>query len=202
MANSRTSIVNMSLARFGAKRINSYEDSSDTKLEAIYCRLFFEQTAKALIRSHWWRFAKDRVALSQDTTDPDPQWDYAFHLPNDFLRAVGVYDGSSLIGGLTTDSYELAGKRLLINASSVNLKYIRWVPDVTEWDPLFVEVFVLHLAQRLVTPLSQDANLLVTINNELVPLTRKVRAMDRQEQDHVGRAELKTWNDARYSDNP
>jgi hypothetical protein len=202
MATSTTSICNQALARFGARRINSYEDASDSKLEAVYCRLFFEQTAKALIRAHWWRFAKHRVALSQDTTDPAFQWSYAYLLPNDFLRAIGVYDGSNLIDGLTYESYELEGNRLLIEASSVNLKYFRWAPDVTQWDPLFIEVLVLYLAQKLVTPLSQDPKLLVTINNELMPLMRRVRALDRREQAHVGRAELKCWNDAKYTDNP
>ena len=78
----------MSLARLGAKRINDYEDASDTKVEAVYCRLFYEATAKALTRSHWWRFAKNRVQLSPDTTDPAFQWTYAYLLPNDFLLSL------------------------------------------------------------------------------------------------------------------
>lgn len=197
-----TEVSNMSLARIGAKRINDYADSSDTKLEAVYCRLFYEQTAKSLMRAHWWRFAKARVQLSQETTAPDFQWTYAYTLPNDFLRSVLVYDGSRLTTGETEYDYELEGSQLLTDESTVYLKYIRWVSDEPSWDPLFTECMALHLARKLVIPLSQDLKLKKDIDIDLVPLMRQVRAIDRQEQYHIGRISLKTWQDARYSDTP
>ena len=197
-----TEVCNMSLARLGAKRINDYEDASDTKVEAIYCRLFYEQTAKALMRSHWWRFAKNRVQLSQDTTDPAFQWTYAYLLPNDFLRSILVYDGSNQPTGETEYDYELEGARLLSDESTVYLKYIRWVSDVPSWDPLFAECMVLSLARKLVIPCSQDLKLKKDIDDDLKPLMRQVRTLDRQEQYHVGRFSLRTWREARYSDTP
>lgn len=190
----------MALNKFGARRITNYEDSSDKTNEAIVCRLHFEQTAKSLMRSHWWRFAKTRAILSQDTVSPVFQWTYAYHLPADFLRAIRVYDGSDLVGGQTYDSYELEGTRLLIDASSVNLKYIKWVDNVVLWDPLFVELFILVFARKLIAPLSQDAKLAIPIERELAELMPRIRAMDRQEGEHVGRTELRTWREARFSD--
>jgi hypothetical protein len=50
MAESKTSVCNMSLARFGAIRINDFDDASEAGTSIIYCRLFFDQTAKALMR--------------------------------------------------------------------------------------------------------------------------------------------------------
>jgi hypothetical protein len=195
-----TEVANQSLARFGAKRINDFDDNSDTKPEALYCRLYYEPTAKALMRSHWWRFAKHRVQLSQDSEAPAFQWTYAYHLPNDFLRAIMVYDGSDLPSGRTYTSYELEGSRLFTDESSVYLKYIRWVSEVPSWDPLFTELMVLSLARKLVIPLSQDAKLKVDIDRDLAVLMRQVRALDRQEQEQIGRTELRTWQDARFSD--
>jgi hypothetical protein len=156
MAEGKTSVCNMSLSRFGSKRINDFDDNTESSTQIIYCRLFFENTAKALMRSHFWRFARDRVELSQDTNDPAFQWDYAYHLPSDFLRHILVYDGSDLPEGRTFVSYELEGNRLLIDESEVYIKYIKWVSDVGKWDPLFIEVMVLQLAQKLCMPLSQD----------------------------------------------
>lgn len=196
----KTEVVNQSLARFGAKRINDYDDASDTSLEAIYCRLFFEPTAQALMRSHWWRFAKDRVQLSQDTVAPVFGWDHAYHLPNDFLRSVMVWDGSDNPTGESEYDHELEGLRLLTDEDEVYLKYIRWVSDTGAWDPLFTEVFTLYLAKKLVIPLSQDIKLKQDIDNDLIPLLRQVRALDRQEEYHVGRYSLKTWRESRYSD--
>lgn len=192
----------MALARFGAKRINDFDDASENSLEAVYCRLFYTQTAKALMRSHFWWFAKDRVQLSQDTTDPVFQWDYAYHLPNDFLRAILVYNGADNPTGETEYDYELEGKRLLTDEDEVYLKYVKWVPSEANWDALFIEVFTLVLAQKLVIPVSQDVKLKIDIGADLGPLMKKVRALDRQEEYHVGRVSRKTWNDARHSDYP
>lgn len=192
----------MALARIGAKRINSYDDASDTKLEAVYCRLFYVQTAKALMRMHSWRFAMKQQQLSQDTTSPGFQWAYSYELPNDFLRAVLVYDGSDLRGGRTYYSWELMGTKLYTDESTVYLKYIGWVESESEWDTLFTELLVLVLARKLVIPLSQNIKLKADIDQEIVPLMRQVRAMDRNEQERIGRAELKTWADAKHSDLP
>ena len=212
MSESETSICNMALARIGAKRINDYNDSSDTETEAIYCRLFFEQTAKALMRSHFWRFARDRATLSQDTTTPSFQWDYQYILPADFLRHILIYDGSDRPEGRTYVSYEFEGNRLLIDESSVEMKYIKWVSSPADWDRLFIEVLVLQLAQKLVIPLSgggkEGMALKADIDQELYGSRRygrrglmsKVSAMDRQEAEHIGRDELKTWLDAMTSD--
>ena len=195
-----TEVCNMALARFGAKRINDYDDTSDTKPEAIYCRLYFEQVAKALMRSHWWRFAKARVQLSQDTDTPDFQWSYSYSLPTLHLRPILVYDGSDNIDGHTEYDYELEGSKLLTDESTVYLKYIKYVEQVPSWDNLFVECFVLYLAKHLVIPLSQDLKLKKDIDSDLLPLLRQVRAIDRMEEYFVGRNSLRLWREARYID--
>jgi len=200
MAESSTSVCNMALKRHGAQRIANYEDNSDTKPEAIYCRLFFEQTAKALMKDHYWPFAKDRVQLSQDPATPAFQWSYAFLLPNDFLRLIVFYNGADNPTGRTEYSFEIEGGKLLTGESACYLRYIRWVPDVGSWDPLFIECFVLALAKKLSMALAQDPKIGVSLDNDLIPLMRKVRALDRQEELVVGRADLRTWRDARYSD--
>ncbi len=56
-----TTICNMSLGKLGATRINNVE--TDESLQAIQCRLHYEQTRDALERSHSWRFARDRIEL-------------------------------------------------------------------------------------------------------------------------------------------
>jgi len=195
-----TELCNQALARLGGHRINSYEDAGDTKVEAVYCRLFYEQTIRALQRSHLWRFAKARVQLSQDTTDPEFQWTYAYHLPADFLRLIGVYSGSDLLDGRTYYSYELEGVRLMTDESTVYLKYIKWVPEVPSWDALFTDLAILTLARKLVIPLSQDLKLKQDVDKDFVLLERRVRAMDRNEMSHMGREDLKTWQDARWND--
>ena len=68
------------------------------------------------------------------------------------------------------------------------------------WDTLFIEVMVLLLASKLAMPLAQELNIKQDIDKDLAFLMKKVRAMDRQEEQVIGRADLRAWNDARYSD--
>jgi len=197
MALSETKIVNMALSRIGAKRINSIDDATDTKPEAIQARLHYEQTRDALIRSNRWRFAAARAELSASDTTPDFEWSYQYILPNDFLAMRSIYEGSRSEENFR--SYALEGKMLLANENEMSIRYTKKVTDVTEFDPLFVEVLVLQLALKFIGPLAGGApKLQYTLQRELEILMKKVRAFDRQETNTVGTYDLGTWNDARY----
>lgn len=58
---SETSLCNIGLGKLGDKRIDNVE--TDSSLQAIQCRLHYEPTRNALLRSHWWRFASTRIKL-------------------------------------------------------------------------------------------------------------------------------------------
>jgi hypothetical protein len=191
----------MSLARIGAKRIADYDDTSEPNPETIYCRIFYEKTRDALLRSHLWRFAKARATLVNAGT-PAFEWDYKYPLPVDFLRLISVYDGSDTVDGKPLDSYELEGNMLLIDSSSCNLRYIKKVVNPDDWDALFLEVYVLSLARKLVMPLAQDLDLKADVDKEITILMPKVRAMDRSEGTKIGRNALKLWVDARHTNIP
>jgi hypothetical protein len=199
----------MALARFSGNRINSFDDNSDTKPEVIYCRLYFDKTARALMTDHYWPFAKERAQLTRDTTDPAFQYNYAYYLPVDFLRVINVYGASDHPTGKTYYTYEFEISRtkesrqvILSSETTCYLKYIKWEEDICSWDVLFVEAFILTLAQQLCRALSQDEKVKEDIDNDLDLVMRKVRAMNRQEQEVIGKADLRTWQDARWSDTP
>jgi len=192
-----TEICNMALGRLGAKRINDYDDASDTKPEAIQCRLHYEQTRDALIRSHWWRFARARATLSANATDPDFEYDYAYDLPVDFLRMKKPYEAYGVTELLYT--YSLEGKQLLSNETSMDIEYIKKVTDPNQFDPLFIEVLVLQLALKMVMPLTQDKVLRRELHEELYGtpqqpgLMATVRVIDKEETNTTSRKP--TWND-------
>jgi len=187
MAYSDTSIVNLALARIGAKRINSL--STDTTLEAIHGRTHYEHTRDALLRSHVWRFAMARAELEEDADAPDFEWDNQFILPADCLRVVALYD--------TDSSYVVEGERILTDDTEVNLIYIKRATDPGKFDPLFVEALALALALKLVMPLSQDKVLRRELEVEYKAKIGEARRMNKIETNGVGREDLYTWNDAR-----
>ena len=195
---SETSILNMALGRLGAKRISDFDDVSEDSAQTIQCRLHYEQTRDALLRSHWWRFARGRKQLSANATDPDFEYEYAYDLPNDFLRLwIKPFEDNNI--GLHNSRYtfSMEGKQLLSDESPLYLRYIKKITDVTVFDPLFVEVLVLQLALKMCMPLSQDKGLYQMLYQEMRDVLNRVRTMDKQETNNIGYNDRGTWNSAR-----
>ena len=175
-----TAICNMSLAKLGANKTLVNVETGASQ-EARECRLHYEQTRDALLRSHSWRFAAERAELTATTT-PAFEWGNAFTLPTDFLAMRSIYENR--FSGKNVRSYALEGQILLTNEADMEIRYTKKVTDVTEFDSLFIEVLVLQLALKLVS---------------LAGASPKIRALDGQETNTAGRFESSTWNDARYS---
>ena len=137
---------------------------------------------------------------------PAFEWSYGYVLPSDFLREKSVYEDNATIHKNTVYSYELEGNLLLTDESECNLRYIKQVTDVTLFDPLFLEVFILQLAIKFSYPLagvgSAGRALVAEIKDELYRpngLMARVRTIDRQEGERIGRGERVLWNTSRSS---
>ena len=190
----------MSLDKLGAKRINDLD--TDTSPEAIKCRTHFEQTRDALVRSHYWRFASARATLSQDTVDPDFEYDSQFILPTDFMRLKNVYGDNGTANGSLKTSFAIEGQRLLTNETAINLRYIKKVTDPTKFDELFTEVLILKLALKLVSIAGANPKMTETIGRELNGVMPQVRALDRQETNNIGRLDRVPWVETKTSGGP
>ena len=198
-----TEISNMALGRIGSARIDSYD--ADASVPAQLCRLHYEQTMNALIRLMQPRCARDRATLSAnleyDADDNTFEYDYAYDLPADFLAMLKPYEGAPGITG-TYYNYSPEGKQILSNEDEMEIRYLRKVKDENDLDPLFVEIFVLQLAIKLVMPISQDRILRRELDIELWGTPRqpglmsRVRQMDKEETNTAGQNLAQTWNDA------
>ena len=199
MASSETKICNQALGIIGSLRINNLSDNTESSPQAIQCRLHYEPTRDALLRSHNWRFAVARAVLSEDTTSPDFEYSNQFILPTDFLALRSVW-GGTFTGKKTAFSYAIEGQRLLTNDSSLSLKYTRKVTDAAQFDPLFIKVLAAQLADEFIGPLAGgDKRIQDKIDRRLAVLLPRARVLSRMETDTVGRADLGTWNNARAS---
>jgi len=195
---SETSICNMALGRLGSKRGTTGEMSdveTDTTVQGIYCRQHYEQTRNALLRSHLWQFATKRAVLAEPQSAVEFEYNYLFNLPSDYLRLRSIYEYSARFQYY---KYAIEGFKLYSDESSINIRYIAKITDVDKFDPLFTEIFILRLARKLAMPLTQDPRLLESLDTELVPLMKSVRAMDRNEQNLIGRNEMNCWIESRH----
>ena len=192
MALSETGICNMALSDVGAKRINDFD--TDSSLQGIQCRLHYEPTRDGLLRSFYWPFAAARAKLSEDTTAPAFEYDNQFILPTDFLYLRTIFADNETIDRTSRNRHAIEGKRLLSNNSVVQIRYTKKVTDPTEFDPLFVEVFVKRLALKLTSLAGATPKIRESLKDDLKRLMPSVRALGRQEAELVRGLD---WNDVR-----
>jgi hypothetical protein len=89
----------------------------------------------------------------------------------------------------------------------MKIRYIKRVTDPPSFDPLFVEVLVLQLALKMLFPIAGAGREAIILRRELMVelwgtprqpgLMARVRALDKEETNTVGRNNLTSWNDAR-----
>ncbi len=194
---SKLDICNLAFRRIGAKVITSAVLTADETPEAKHANSNYEQTRDALLRSHYWRFASDRATLVRGA-DPPFGYDHSYKLPSDFLAQRTIYDDNEP-DMVFRNQHAFEGSLILTDEDICQIRYIKRVTEVKDFDPLFVEVLVLSLALKLVMPLSQDRVLYREIKDELYKeVMPKVRTVDKQETNTKGRAGKLSWNESRY----
>ena len=190
---SETSICNMALAKLGAnKTLTNVE--TDSSFEASQCKLHYEQTRDSLLRSHYWPFAAARATLTEDTESPEFEYDNQFVLPDDFKYLRSIFADNFTVEGKSRNRHAIEGKRLLSNNSTAEIRYTKQITDVSEFDSLFVEVFVLQLALKLTSIAGATPKIRASLKDDLKLLMPSVRALSRQEAELIRKLD---WNDVR-----
>lgn len=170
MAASDVDICNSALLKLGGETITAL---TDVTRRAQLCNQQYDRIRKKLLRSHPWNFAIKRSELVQNATAPTFEYDVAFDLPADMLRAIREED--KLI------DWKVEGQTIVTNESSFNLVYIADITDTTQFDESFDELFALHLAYELAYPLVQSVSLKESLKRELNEATADIRSFDAQE---------------------
>lgn len=84
----KTEIANMALARLGTEAAVQNVDTEEST-EAGYLRTFFDNSRRATLRAHTWRFATSYRTLVEVASDVvSRRWTYKYKYPNDIIRFV------------------------------------------------------------------------------------------------------------------
>lgn len=168
-----TTICNLALSKFGAKRIQSLDDNSP---EARACKLNYAPTRDEVLRAHRWNFAIKRATLSRLADAPPFGWAAWYQLPSDCLRVLQL-------NGWETheqrDRWEVEGGRLLTDEDTVQIKYIARVVDGNLYDSIFVKALACKLAAEICRALTGSNALAGELLSEYERLTSsKARRAD------------------------
>lgn len=147
--NSDTEVCNVALTMIGAEKLTSLSDDDSDAAEA--CRRLYGPIRDEVVSAYFWREARARAALSPLSETPAFEFDYQYLLPADCLRPVELY------GSL--EVWTIEDRNLLTNETTVNLKYIKKITNVTNFSPELVSAIAARLASDLAVTLSGSKTL-------------------------------------------
>lgn len=176
------------LVRVGAHPITSFSDGTT---EAEIAGLLYAPVRDAVLSSHPWSFATGQLALTPLSVQPLADYQYAYQLPNDFLRAI-----SAGIGGRGRGvNYRITGNQLHTDASGILLTYI-YRPDETAFPPYFDGLLMTRLAAEFCLPLTENVSRSEALARQADQEFTRARQIDSQ-QDSPSRIDNFTLIDAR-----
>lgn len=188
MSLSNVELCSAALVKLGAVSISSFDEGTT---EADVAKTLYDIVRDGLFGSHPWSFATAHVELIRLPAPPVTDFDYAFELPTDFIKALSAGDeerGRGLV-------YQIVGRELHANYENVTLAYIRRA-DEADFPAYFISALINRLAAEFCLPLTENTSrsdlLFKLANTEL----RLAKLIDSQ-QDTPPRVEDFTLIEAR-----
>lgn len=150
MALSNIALCARALIRLGAAPIASFDDGT---AESEIAGALYAPTRDAVLSAYGWSFAMGQVQLDRLETPPMADFQYAYQLPADFLRALSAGSGGRGRGM----TYRIARNLLHSNAESVTLTYI-FRPAEEEFPPYFDAVLIARLSAEFCIPVTENTS--------------------------------------------
>ncbi|MBP7670078.1 MAG: hypothetical protein KA106_02340 [Ferrovibrio sp.] len=188
MAFNAVQLCSRALIGLGARAIAGFDEGS---AEAEVSRHVYGPARDALLSAHPWRFATAQVSLPRLVTPPRADYDHAFQLPADFLRALSA--GTDSRGrGL---AYRIVAGTLQADSDALTLTYI-FRPDESGFPPFFDQALTARLAAEFCLPLTESSSRAELLFKRADEEFRRAKAIDSQ-QGEPGRIEDFTLTEAR-----
>lgn len=167
---SAVELVNNALIFLGQPLIQSLEQT--TPPAAVFAATLYQSTLDEVLRAHPWNFAIDRVELAPLAAAPAYGYQFTFQRPADWLRTLET----------SAPDFRHEGKRILANVSSLQLRYVRRVTDLTEWDALAAAAAARNLAAKLAYPLTKSNTVQEAQWQMYVAILKQAKGVDAQEE--------------------
>lgn len=173
MAYTDIGICSNALLKIGAESITSFLDGT---AEAEVAANLYPMIRDGLIASYPWSFAVGQKSLPRLADIPLADYNYAFQLPNDFLRVISAGSGRNGRG----IEYRIIENRLHTNVPEVNLTYI-FRPHESLFPAYFCELLIARLAAEFCLPLTESTTRTEYLQKTFEELEKRTRLIDAQQ---------------------
>lgn len=136
-------IISNAMVLIGASPISSINEGT----EGIVGEALYENTYRALIANHSWRFATKQKQLSRLTTAPLQDFKYKYQIPSDCVVVVRTIDNSD---------YEIYADNIYSDNESLFIEY-RYRVDETLLPAHYVLALQFLLAAQFAIPITDNS---------------------------------------------
>lgn len=181
-------ICNIALQLLGANRLNALDE---TTRSARSCAACYEILRDDLLTEYRWVFALKRAVLAPSVAKPLFEYNYQFPLPSDCLTPI--------IPPRTTIDWMFEGGNLLTNdGTTINLRYVARITDVSQFDISFVYALGASMAMHMCEEITQSNSKIQNAQayfDRAIAKAKKNNAMEKVPAE----APEDTWLAARYA---
>lgn len=174
----QTEICNLALAKIGSYTVSSIDEASN---EARQLKRVWDNTRRMLLRDYDWNFATFEATLSQLDGQEAFNYDYAYALPSDYLRAI-KFDRT--FSSPSQTAWKIAGGKLysdLSDATEAKLEYTADVTDTTLWDDVFANAFAYYIAGNAAPSINGNVEIGVQLTRAGEAFLKEAKGNDTQE---------------------
>lgn len=150
MALNDIGLCSRALVRLGANPITSFDDGT---AESEIAGALFAPIRDALLSAYPWTFASGQLVLTKLGTPPVADYQNAFQLPNDYLRAISAGSGQKGRGV----NYRISRGELHSNYEDIMLSYI-FRPTEEEFPPFFDIALIARLSAEFCIPVTENTS--------------------------------------------
>lgn len=181
---SEVDICNLALDYLNQAPITSIDNPTTKTAEA--CARWYHATRRALLREHPWNFAIKRAQLPKSTATIPFGYSNVYELPSDFLRLVDP--GNDEFLDIIRYNYQIEDNNLYTNdltgssTSELNVRYVRNVTSVSEFDSSFVIALAASLASKMAHKFTANEGRLEQIREDLRKEKADAMSVDGQER--------------------
>lgn len=173
MALSSIEMASRAMIKIGATPIAGFEEGT---AESLVASTLYPSTRDALLSAYPWSFATAQRNLVKLVGKPIADFEYAYQLPSDFLRALSAGEQQRGRGA----DYRIVERRLHTNANGVTLTYI-FRPNESSFPAFFDQALIARLAAEFCLPITESTSRAEALNRLAEEELRRARLIDSQQ---------------------
>lgn len=173
MALTAIGLCSRALLKIGARPVTSFTDGT---AEAEVADALYAPVRDGLLSANAWSFATAQARLARLEAPPAADYDAAFQLPADFLRALSA--GRPVRGRGVP--YRIVRRTLEADADEIVLTYV-FRPPEDEFPPFFDLALIARLAAEFCLPLTESTSRAEALAQLAEQEFRRARLIDAQQ---------------------